>query len=333
MQGSLGIDWISGTIPAYKVEDLICYMETFSDSVAEMKDYGQYRYDRKAEFVGIGATVFYDSTPTRSKRAHNGRALFVMIGSGLGQLTGEELFVFVRELVDKFWMKATRLDCCFDDFEKRITPETVYREHVRERQFTRFRKSGFRQELDSSGDVAGEMVTFGTRGKNGGGSYLRYYRKDLESEGVIDAYRWEVEFSKEKAQEGFFMLSRCPDLESFVTLVGALVGGSIDFVKRKGRNLPRSERLTWWQGILDVLGEVGIRIEREPKEVEKAQEWVKKSVVGSLATIERALGEERFWGWLCVMLDEKRGFLNQEQMISVGHYWAKYGEPDNEIPF
>lgn len=112
-----------------------------------------------------------------------------------------------------------------------------------------------RQPRKRNGELKGDTLYFGGRGKNGGGKYLRIYNKTLESKGVVDSVHWECECSKKKAQHAFFKLSQC----AFASLLVGLIGGCIDFVERKDKNLGRATRFEWWQSIVDLLGRVVLR--------------------------------------------------------------------------
>ena len=228
-------------------------------------------------------------------------------------LGSSKCYDLCKFLVFDAWCKATRIDCAFDDYEPTKTPTQVWHDCCLHKKYTRFQKCGHITENGSFG-TSSDTVTFGTRGKNGGGSYLRYYRKDLESDGDITAFRWEVEFSKLKAQEALFALAKCPDLECFSALLGAFVGGSIDFVDRKDRNLSRADRQMWWADILERIGVSRLRVSKPLQDVEKSRKWVRKSVVGSLLLLEKSFGKEEFWIWLQRMVDAKHTLTPRQRL-------------------
>jgi len=309
----LSLDWLSGSIPYIKTDSVLTHLESLIGSAPTVHSYGQYRYDKQSTFEGAGITVFYDSTPERANDVHGGRSLVVCTGTGLQMLGQSTCYALCKYLVFDAWCKATRIDCAFDDYHAVKTPTQVWSDCCLDRHYTRFQKCGHITENGSFG-TSSDTVTFGTRGKNGGGSYLRYYRKDLESDGEIDAYRWEVEFSKTKAQEALFALAKCPDLECYTALLGAFVGGSIDFVDRKDRNLSRATRQDWWSEILGRIGTARIRVSAPVQDVEKARKWVRKSVVGSLLLLEKSFGKEEFWTWLQRMVDCKHTLTSRQRL-------------------
>lgn len=323
----LTLDWLNGTFPADKTEIVLeKLVEMFGEPSA--RKWGRYRYEESFEWELVGASVFVDRTKKRCEEIHGGRHMLMMTGTAMRTIPAEKMHEFVSFMVQKCWLKATRLDCAWDDYEKRITPENVWKNYCETKKYTRFRRCAHHIEILGDGSPTSDTVYWGCRGENGGGSYLRYYRKDLESKGEIDAYRWEVEYSGQKAQEAFFALSKCPDLETMGRLVGALVGGSIDFVERSGKkgdekHLNRASRVEWWQSILDRIGCSPIRGHKIPSTIEKSKQWVKKSVSTCLSTIQTAIGEEQFWPWLESMVEVGKCRMQSRHMLSVKYYEEK----------
>jgi hypothetical protein len=327
----LSLDWLSASIPHSSLESVVDLLNEINGQDYESRNFGQYRYDRSFIWDGGAYAVHFDSTPERSQKVHNGRALIVITGRGWHQIDPETTFQAVKALVNDMWAKGTRIDCAFDDYQMRKKPCEVWADSCQEeRHYTRFRKASHTQEYNSKGEVTGDMVTWGTRGQNGSGSYLRYYRKDLESDGEIQAYRWEVEFSKQKAQEALFQLSQCPDLQSFSALLGALVGGSIDFVRRKDKNLDRATRLEWWAEIVSEIGVSSISGVQNPPDVQKSREWIRKSVTSSLKLLQEAYGKDDFWNWLEAMVSTRT--LTKAQRASLRHYQNEMCDRDRKDP-
>ena len=192
---------------------------------------------------------------------------------------------------------------------------------ARSGQYTRFKKHSIIKKSRSSGDICGNTVYFGSRGKNGGGRFIRMYDKNLESRGLTNSYRWEVEFSKEKASSVVFELSCCDTLEQFVTLVASLIGGSIDFVNRKGKHLDRAKRLEWWQSIVDILGECTLSITKKKTTIDDVKQWVRVSVAPSLKMIQTALGDDDYADWLRCIVSSKS--LTLQQMEKVNAFYSE----------
>ena len=192
---------------------------------------------------------------------------------------------------------CSRTDLCFDDYEKIICPQEVD-EFADQGSYKGFRKHKPIIERQRTGELLGDSIYFGTRGKNGAGKYLRCYGKDLESDGEVDAVRWEVEFSKERANAVFFELAMSSDVTEFASKLAMFIGGAIDFIEYNGKRSDPIDRLAFWEQILDALGAAEIRCPQPEQSIETAMEWVEVSVAPSLEKIRRAIGDDRYYEWL-----------------------------------
>jgi hypothetical protein len=162
---------------------------------------------------------------------------------------------------------------------------------------------------------------------------MRCYDKDLESKGAIDSIRWEAEFSKERANAVFFKIALSLSLQEFVTNIAAFIGGVMDFIERKGKNLDRAERLAFWDHILEILGSAAIRNPRPVKTVEKAVGWMEHSVFASAQMVRLALGDEVFMSWLDDGIKEAKVSKLQKRVVE--DFWIRNGVPDRYelVPF
>jgi len=99
----------------------------------------------------------------------------------------------------------------------------------------------------------GITAQFGNKGKQGCGLQFVVYDKNAESDGEINAIRYEARFWKERAAEAFRHLV-CPDLDGDACVddarlpgrIGELIGGAMDFYTdtASGR-----KRAWWWEQI------------------------------------------------------------------------------------
>lgn len=164
-----------------------------------------------------------------------------------------------------YGFRTTRVDLAADDWERRVPLEQVHAA-AEACDFTNFRLTDCRQPKRVDGGelkLAGDMRTFGRRGRDGSGVFLRIYDKALESKGEIDCIRWEVEFGNERAHEVGRRLADCEDVDQLRAVVSALIGGAIDFRRRAGEtHVDRRERLGWWQSFLQLLGEAHVVVNR-----------------------------------------------------------------------
>jgi DNA relaxase NicK len=175
---------------------------------------------------------------------------------------------------------------------------------------------------------------------------VRFYDKNLESNGQQNCCRWEVEFAQTKADIVFKKLAEtCGNLDAFATLCGSLVAGSVTFIHRTGeKNLGRLELYEWWEKILKILGKgVAIRVRREKDSLTGKMTWVKKSVSPSLACLRKVFVTDRaFLRWLFDVLKEGSARMNPyTQQIamyyeaSLDYHWGNmeksYEERDYEL--
>ncbi len=330
--GTVGLDWIQGTVPLEHSAELYDYFSKMCGGSPEIKKWGRFRYSRHCVWHPYGISMYWDIDP-ETRSLHRNRFMIQLGGESLKVFDADSLYRLVKDLHDFFEFSATRIDLCFDDYEKIMLPHQVAGV-AEQSNFTGFKRWKPEQERRVSGEYLSDQVRFGSRGKNGSGRFLRCYNKNLESGGEINSVRWEVEFSKVHAKLVFEKLCEAQDIETFAGLIGAIIGGSIDFIDRKGTHLDRMQRLEWWQRIRNILGCVKLRNPRRIKSIDNTVGWIETSVAGSFEKVRRAYGSRRFGEWL----DNKvlGRALNKEQRAQVRDYWDKIGLPElstPELPF
>lgn len=326
---SIAVDWLAGTIPFEKLDLLMSYLRAVTGLDPEYKNYGFHRYQASAIWEVFGIKVCWDLDEER-RREHRNRIFVEVTGSGLRCFPVPSLYQFCRELSTKFWFKCTRLDLCFDDFEKIIGPEELF-EYSKQDTVIGFKKVRDDFEYDTKGNFKGGTVGFGTRGKNGSGKYLKCYDKDLESEGRVNSIRWEVQFSKAKANEVFFNLAMSEDITDFATKIALFIGGSIDFIERNGRRRDPRDRLAFWEQILHHLGAAKLRGVDPDKSIETSMGWIESSVSPSLEKIRRAIGDDQYYEWLQEQLEGVK--LRQSALDEIVVYQRVNGAPVASVPF
>jgi DNA relaxase NicK len=191
-------------------------------------------------------------------------------------------------------VKATRIDLAADFPRETLSLSKVHaaakRGNVRH-----FRRYDPRRPVRDmvKGLLEGNQASFGRRGGNGSGKYVRFYDKKLESDGLIDAIRFECEFSAEGANLIFDDLCEADTDDAMCGIIARRLGGAIDFVDRAGSHghRARQDRLSWWQRIIDLLGEAPIRITRSKTTLQKAAEWHKKQYRKTIAKVKRVAEE------------------------------------------
>lgn len=305
---SVGVHWLRGTVPdveqTWLVETLCrCFGQEFQEF-----EHGFWSYDRHVKWP-CGAMLLYHSTATGAELVKNRIALEIP-GRALETLDAWDILMLCVSLYDHQF-QASRIDLYFDDVERIITPTVLYRTVYEpslfegapmQADFTGFRVIRRLCEAHASEGLTHDEVSFGRRGTQGSGKYLRCYDKALESDGRNRAVRWELELSDCKAQTAFVAIIRTCSADwrpgQTASVLGAMIGGCIDFRRRTQRagdkNLDRLERYEFWQRLLDRIGHAKLDGKRHEKTIEKAREWVKKQCAGTLQMLHEALGAEIF---------------------------------------
>lgn len=321
---SIGIDWLQGTVPFDRLQVLMLYIEKMSGNPPEILNHGFLGYQCAAEYHPYGIKVMWDCDEQARKR-HGNRVLLQFCGESLSQFFPSDLHQFLFDLSVEFWFRASRIDLAFDDYEKIIRPEEV-NEYANQGSYSGFRKHKFIGGSKRSGVATDEGIYFGSRGKNGGGKFLRCYAKDIESEGETDSIRWEVEFSKEKANEVYFNLAMSESVEDLATKIALFIGGSIEFCERyESGKIDPSGKLAFWEQILHYLGAAVLRSPQKLTEIKDSMEWIEQSVAPSLKKIREAIGSEWYESWLREQLE--RVVLKQRALGQIFYYQIINGEP------
>jgi hypothetical protein len=191
-------------------------------------------------------------------------------GSTFGLVGQDQHLAFLLD-VSRFMSHATRLDVRIDDYTRKLIDLDQIEAARQAVNFTGYKVCEFVPGRDrvKSGKLEnqGHTINFGGRGKDGGGRFIRFYDKGLESKGLINSTRAEVEFSKRHAAEAFKqlveMLRRDPEPVRVAVFLGGLVTGAIDFVERGNhRHIARMLRLSWWARLVAAAGQVKLKVER-----------------------------------------------------------------------
>jgi len=290
--------------------------------------WGFWRYDANQSWTN-GVTLYYDQDADRAQTMHNGRFAIEVPGSSIEAMEPGKFLEFLRVGVRDFGFRATRLDVFFDDHARTITPmeligsvrEILPNGILSKHDWCGPEKCDPRIESDLF-QVTSAAVNFGTRGNNGGESYLRCYDKKLESGGENNAVRWERELADHKAQLAVDALLEAFDdgLEAVARTIGGLITGAIDFRYRSEKpdepNLSRLRRYPFWQKIIDTLaGPLRLAGRVIRKAVQKAKRYVEDQVTGTVQMISLAMTPLLFREWW-------DGVMNQPGRLKPAHLKA-----------
>ena len=330
---TVGLHWLRGSIPQDRLPKLINYLGLWFGSESTRREYGYWCYDRSVQWPN-GVTLNFHSTPERCKAMTRGLVNLDIPGGALDAMDMNSVCLLLIAL-QGYDFSPSRIDLYFDDHQRIITPsvlfQTVYEEDsdggILRRNFTPFRHITYGTKKGDSGALFDECA-FGARGSKGSGAYLRVYDKKLESDGANTGVRWELELSDKKAKKAYEKLLKCQTeeletLERMANTIAAIVGGCIDFKQRDARvgskNLDRLERYSFWQTIIDKLGQAVIRQERVIKSVVKAKAYIEKQVAGTLQMIHKAFPPDVFFPWLIAMVN-REDRLRPEHRAALAEY-------------
>lgn len=319
--GSVSVHWVQGTVPVSLVFALAKYVAGMAGCAPELREWGRYRYDCSAVWEAHGIAIFFDGSPERAESVHRGRATLLFPGSALDMLDAEGLLAFLGDLHHVFLFRSSRVDVCWDDWSRRVSPSVV-RDAAARGDVAGFRVFDPRglQRLTAAGAVPmSDSVAFGRRGGNGGGRYLRVYDKGLESGGALDCVRWECEFSGDLAGEVFARLACAGSVPELGAMLGAAIGGCVCFLDRSAgdKNLSRCPLLPWWEAIVGTLGRVLVRRPRRLPTVERSRQWVEDQVSATLGLLRAALGDADFRRWLGRVVDAGEARLESRHLAAL----------------
>jgi len=330
----VGVDWLQGTIPFSKMYALAAYIYKVVGVEPVLKEYGQNRYNRTAEFEPYGIKIFFDDTEQKCIDVHAGRVTIVIPGTALGIFSKDDLHLLFRDLV----FKGTRIDLNYDDYTRLVTPSEIA-EDARKGNFTGFKRIDHRRPekmINGKMVITGDTLYFGRRGKNGSGKYVRIYDKNLESKGEKNCIRYETEFSKERAAAVVLELAKSSDSDSMAIVIGSLIGGSISFIDRralgKDKNVSRAKLLPWWQEVVEFLGTIKLRNKKKIQTVEGSEKWVREVVAPTMAMLWKVKGDEDFATMIYRMVSHGEIRLKDKHFKMIEAYYEQL-EPDETAPF
>ena len=259
--------------------------------------------------TGVSIGLSNRAKPVESSKQHGSIKL---PGSALARLTFNQVHHLFCDL-ESYGVRPSRMDLRLDDYRKRITPAKVLA--AAENGFV----VGFRRCSVAGEGFIGEglgayslTAYLGRRGSKGGGKLARCYRKDLQTDGEIDANRLEVEFSGDKALECWNTILSC-DKDMWPDLIRSYISSAVDFrdrtpppgVKANKQRIDKSPRLSWWSEIIEDVDKIPFAPRVIRKTFDRTLKWFENQVVPSFALLMSAFSidsgaggaEAQFWQW------------------------------------
>lgn len=339
---SVGIHWLRISFDKKHLANVVEFC-TYSWGEPSQDGHGLWSYDSRFAWQS-GVSLNYDHDPDRSRKVHQDRITLDCPGGSIDEMTANDQQLLIN-FAAVYNGKCTRIDVFFDDYNRLVTFDEL-KEAAERKDYSGLRDYQIRYggNLSTDGNTRRE-ISFGKRGSYGNGKYLRWYDKELESNGECLCDRWEVEFSQKKADAVFKKLAETGgNLEAFAVLCGSLVAGCITFVHRTNeKNISRLDRYEWWQSILAILGKgVSIRVRRVKDSLTGKMEWIKRNVAPSLACMRRVFVSDRaLFRWLYDVCHDGDSRMNpytqqiaEQNENSIDYHWGeleKKEERDYEL--
>ena len=197
--------------------------------------------------------------------------------------------------------RITRLDICYDDYTKYLTPIDFNKFMINNQIVTRSREWSF----FSSTQDGGSGATF-YLGKRGSDRFLRVYDKDYESEGRIPTIRYEFELRKNYLEMIVNKVLNGINF-SFADLIGQFMevkceyeisgDNAVDFNRTS-----RSAVLEAWEVFLETIRKthvlqstVELKVDTKKREIsfKRIHTWINRQVLPSLFILKECLGIEK----------------------------------------
>jgi hypothetical protein len=269
------LDWLNTTHPTSKRDEVAKLVSAFLGE-PEHQPWGKHTYREHLAWETKAALYWTDD---------RGECLLSLNGDSLDFIPVEKQRQFLADLAG-LGAKGTKIDIALDDYQRRISItqiETAYQA----RQVCGYKLGQRQNPTRWKGDQLqpiGDSFDLGRRGGNGSGKSLKVYDKALESKGEIDAIRWELKLSGERATLVFECICGCSSDEKLVKKLTSYVGGCVDFLDDPNEtHRDRRPRLAWWQSLLDALGAARHVVNRVVPPLQKTLLYVRDTFAKKLA--------------------------------------------------
>lgn len=186
----------------------------------------------------------------------------------------------------------------------------------------------------------GETISFGVRGKDGGGKHYCCYDKSVESKGELSCIRHELRLYNNKPEEffaGFCEIARLEGLSDdeveslLIDYISGVIYGAVDFRDvsdfdpelGKLKDCPRFE---WWEEFIGFADSIKLPAKKKNlKTFDNAMQYLRKQVAPTLACIFNCLAQLKDTGEFVEALMWELWFLGEEKMsLRHRHIQAEY---------
>ena len=324
-RGSLRPHWLRVSLPYYKRHELLDLCKKWFGEYEEI-NWGRWRYQRMMKFAS-GVTFLHDLNKMESIRRHSGMDCLDVPGGVLDCMEISDIEKFYS-LLFAMGARGTRVDCAFDDYCRSVSPQEVFsRSMSGELVGFRLVTPKLQYKLVRGGSkVIHDEVNFGRRGNDGSGKYLRVYDKFIESGQGMNAYRWEIEYTQDYANQAFVKLASCSgDLAKFVSVIGGLIAGAVDFKDPRGgeTHLSRRARSKWWGVIREkLLDDIRLRKSVVKSTLESMEKGIDRQYAPAIAVLVLSKGREYVDSMIDGMIDSGLRRFNSKHRALVNEQVA-----------
>lgn len=250
-------------------------------------------------------------------------------GAALARVDGRMHLGIFKRLKSSYNFEPTRFDIALDDYLKKMSPDFIM-QAIRDKNYVGFGKSSvITNQSKSVEGLDGWTIYMGSRKSD---KMYRYYDKNAESKGQINAFRLEAELKDFKAKQVWDLITQIPEndanaLQFYQSILLEVVIGGIDFRNLSAdSNKTRCPKLEWWQEFIDYVHSTGgIKLTgiRSKSSLQKTVSWVKNQVETSLAMLRDVLGSQQFHGFIRDAIDSGRlRYTRQHEAIIKLHIWG-----------
>jgi hypothetical protein len=272
---TIKLDWLNTTHPTCRREAVVALVSVYLGE-PEHVEWGKHTYREHLAWE-TSAALFW------SEGRHE--CLLSLNGDSLDCIPIEKQRKFLADLAD-LDAKGTKIDIALDDYARRVPIEEIERAY-KAREVCGFRLGQRQNPKRWKGEhllPIGDSFDLGRRGGNGSGRSLKIYDKTLESHGEIDAIRWELKLSGERAQTAFECLASSFTDESLVRKMAGFLGGCVDFKTDPDEtHLDRRPRLHWWESLLSILGSARLVVSRVVPPLQRTLLYLRQTYAKKLA--------------------------------------------------
>lgn len=321
------LDWYQGTIavfPSTRLEALIEFVEKVTKDKFALtlgKGYFNGKYWANYGSSVKGVRIWWNSPGENNDVS--GHCLLSFSGSVLSSLKHQDVRLLVAGLRDLFDLRETRIDVAIDDYSKRISFwQVADAVDERKKNHTGFRKG---RVIKNFGEELGGFTIY--CGKHSSDRITYFYDKNQESEGQINAYRWETRLRDVLARKAIDDWLALPE-EMSAQYLANLTIGAINFVERGDeKNVSRMPLLSWWKEFKDAVG-AGIKhsVQRVTPNLKKAKKWINHQVVCMLAAIKEVVGVGEFTRWINKEIGEAPVRFSDRHFARIAQWKYEYYE-------